>query len=126
MKPGKQGPKHRALQGPGWRLKASGPGAQKLEGWKETFKRKACTIKRDPREGGVLTELALHNKNIPNLILIESKTKIPRVWGNLREDLGNLRDQINEDLTKNTQNQKNNENAQNLGFVQHNGRPLPP
>ena len=30
MKPGKQGPKYRALQGPGRRLKASGPSAQKL------------------------------------------------------------------------------------------------
>ena len=94
MKPGKQGPKHRALQGPGWRLKASGPGAQKLEGWKETFKRKACTIKRDPREGGVSTELALHNKNFLDLNLNLSKTKIPRVWGNLLEE-------INQDFFKN-------------------------
>ena len=86
MKPGKQGPKHRALQGPGWRLKASGPGAQKLEGWKETFKRKACTIKRDPREGGVLTELALHNKKLPDLKLDESKTKIPNPWAYLGFD----------------------------------------
>ena len=75
MKPGKQGPKHRALQGPGRRLKASGPGAQKLEGWKETFKRKACTIKRDPREGGVSTELALHNKKISDLNPDLSKPK---------------------------------------------------
>ena len=83
MNPGKQGPKYRALQGPGRRLKASGPGAQKLEGWKETFKRKACTIKRDPREGGVSTELALHNKKLPDLKLDESKPKIPRVWGDV-------------------------------------------
>ena len=86
MKPGKQGPKHRALQGPGRRLKASGPGAQKLEGWKETFKRKACTIKRDPREGGVSTELALHNKNILDLNLNLSKTKIPNPWAYLGFD----------------------------------------
>ena len=52
------------------------------------------------------TELALHNKKIPDLNPDLSKTKIPRVWGNLREDLGNLRDQINEDLTKNVQNHK--------------------
>ena len=61
-------------------------------------------MRRDLREGGFIASLVVHNENIQDLILIESKPKIPRVWGNLREDLGNLRDQINEDLTKNVQN----------------------
>ena len=68
----------------------------------------------------------MHNKKLPDLKLDESKTKIPRVWGDLLEDLGNLRDQINEDLTKNAQNPEKNETSQNLGFVLHDGLPLPP
>ena len=86
--------------------------------WKESCKRKACTMRRDLREGGVIASLVVQNENLPNLILIESKAKIPRVWGNLREDLGNLRDQINEDLTKNVQTLKIS--------AKHKGLPQPP
>jgi len=37
------------------------------------FPIKAYTIKRDLREGGVITELALHNKKIPDLKLDEPR-----------------------------------------------------
>ena len=63
-------------------------------------------MRRDLREGGVIASLVVQNENIPNLILIESKTKIPRVWGNLREDFGNLWEEINQDFFKKVQNLK--------------------
>ena len=80
-------------------------------------------MRRDLREGGVIASLVVQNENIPNLILIESKPKIPRVWGNLREDLGNLRDKIDQDLIKHAQNQFFLQN-QHLGFVLYGGLSL--
>ena len=62
-------------------------------------------MSRDLREGGVSTELALHNKKIPDLNPDLSKTKIPRVWGNLRVEIIQHFSKIHKP-TKNLQNTK--------------------
>ena len=45
--------------------------------WKESCNGKACTMKRDLREGGVIAQLAVHNKNILDLNLNLPQTPEP-------------------------------------------------